>query len=308
MYSVVPPGGNTVHVWMWGAGGAGGKNGHGGGGAYAHGTFNYNPGDTIEVYVGQGGWWWGYGGGFSAVRPANTPAGTEHFYLIAAGGGGGGSDGSSGSAGAGANGGAGGSSSGQSGSSFSRRTSWSMIGDTYGGQGGTQSGGGAGGGFTSLYPPSDPNEGCNGGNGAKYKGGNSQFISSHYLTGSLACRGQNSGNAYYMGEYGANMQLAGGGDGNGNGGGGGAGYYGGGAGGGIPTYIGAGGGGGSSYSHYYVSGSSTQGGSYRTPGNSGHSARPSDAAFGGIRNADKWFLSDTHGGNGFVRLMFVQVG
>jgi hypothetical protein len=216
---VVPPGVTSVVVQAWGGGGAGGGQvgATGGGGAYVRGTFAVTPGETLTVWVGEGGIAPGSGAGASALLRATTA------LVVAAGGGGGGSDGCSGCV-TGGRGGAGGTLVGQDGQNIQTQISPYCTSAT-GGRGGSAAAGGAGGTVTGSAANKCPGQ-------------------PGFATGGGRATGVN-GNCDFG--PGASTWHQGGGQGNGGGGAGGAGVYGGGAGGFIWTYCAGGGGGGASF-------------------------------------------------------------
>ena len=217
---VVPVGVAQVRARLWGGGGAGGNQAGatGGGGAFAQATFAVTPGETLDVWVAEGGQAFGDGAGASWLRRGATT------LAVAAGGGGGGSDGCSGCK-SGGRGGAGGAATGESGQNLTTPLAPYCTSAT-GGQGGTQSAGGAGGTNTGSAQYR-----CNGNPGIAEAGGKATS------SGIFSCD---------VGS-GADRWHGGGGQGNGGGGGGGAGWFGGGGAGFIWTYCSGGGGGGSSW-------------------------------------------------------------
>lgn len=204
---VVPANACQIEVKVWGAGGGGGgwdgpgcsatafTAGTGGGGAYASGVTSVNPGDVLNIYVGQGGrsgsgscsagnggtGGWGFenggnggtiaggggGGGSSAV--INSTQNTT--LVVAAGGGGGGGNGNGGNGGNGGGGGQNGFNAGGAGGNASSNAGGN------GGNGGNigdgGGGGGGGGGYTLGGNGGNASPGgcdCGGGGGG---GGNS---------------------------------------------------------------------------------------------------------------------------------------
>ncbi|MBM4378356.1 MAG: hypothetical protein FJ086_03510 [Deltaproteobacteria bacterium] len=217
---VVPEGVTQVRARLWGGGGAGGNQAGatGGGGAYVQGTFMVTPGESLDVWVAEGGQAFGDGAGAAWLRRGTTT------LAVAAGGGGGGSDGCSGCK-SGGRGGAGGAATGEAGQNLVTPLAPYCLSAT-GGQGGTQLAGGQGGTNTGSAQYR-----CNGNPGGPEVGGKSTS------SGIFSCD---------VGT-GADRWRGGGGQGNGGGGGGGAGWFGGGGAGFIWTYCSGGGGGGSSY-------------------------------------------------------------
>lgn len=160
---VVPTGVTSVKVYIWGGGGSGTTtiNGsfYGGAGAYVEGILTVTPGETLTIYVGQGGSntigfayknggpnnanynSGGGGGGRSGIA-----RGLTNIIAVGAGGGGGGNG----------NGGAGGITSGSSG------------GGSNPGSGGTQSSGGTAG--SSSYNSGGPGQSFGGGTCPDYAG------------------------------------------------------------------------------------------------------------------------------------------
>lgn len=201
-YTITNSGASNVSfaVRMWGAGG-GITNGTtlGGEGGYTSGTYTLAAGTSVNMLAGSAGTAGGGGGGATAIYNTSN---ANTVYAVAAGGGGAGNT-------VGGKGGA------ATGETSPQVSGW----QAYGGQGGTQSSGGAG------------------GYGDRGSGG----------AGSFRNGGAGSGNSTtYAG--GAGWGVGGNGrfkSGDGNQGGGGGGYYGGGGGG--ASAGGAGGGGGSSY-------------------------------------------------------------
>ncbi len=239
----VPADKSVVQVQLWGAGGGGGAPGAGGGGAYVSGTLAVTPGDQLELRVGCGGQAENGGGGATYVFKNGT------VVMVAAGGGGGGSDGCSGcslqdqgpTAGAGGGGGAAG------GPGMPGLPNNHLKCNAGGGQGGTQTAGGAGGIINNQSQYSTCT--INGNPGAANAGGANH--SSQCMPGKAA-----------------SFALGGcSGCGNGCGGGGGAGYFGGGGGSSMWTYAGGGGGGGSSYTDaWQVTNVTSSAGSGSNPG------------------------------------------
>jgi len=219
---VVPAGVTQVRVRLWGGGGAGGNQAGatGGGGACVQATVAVTPGETLDVWVGEGGQAFGDGAGASWFRRGTTT------LAVAAGGGGGGSDGCSGCK-SGGRGGAGGAATGEAGQNLTTPLAPYCTSAT-GGQGGSQAAGGLGGTNTGSAQYR-----CDGNPGGPEVGGKATS------SGIFSCD---------VGA-GADRWHGGGGQGNGGGGGGGAGWFGGGGAGFIWTYCSGGGGGGSSYAH-----------------------------------------------------------
>lgn len=235
---VVPADVYVVEVRAWGGGGAGGnqRGGTGGGGAFASALVPVTPGETLTVWVAEGGLAQGDGGGASwLLRDADT-------LIVAAGGGGGGSDGCSGCATGGA-GGAGGGDLGQDGQPLILGSAGYCEAAT-GGAGGTLDAGGIGG-ITAGYAEYQ----CPGETGAAGRGGEARGVWGNCEVGE-----------------GPSGWHAGGGQGNGGGGAGGAGWFGGGSAGFIWTYCSGGGGGGSSWSHADNTSPTIVGGSRQAPG------------------------------------------
>lgn len=235
---VVPAGVTALYVKMWGGGGAGGNQvgATGGGGAYAGAQVTVTPGETLDVWVAEGGSAPGEGAGASWLRRGTAS------LLVAAGGGGGGSDGCSGCK-SGGKGGAGGDADGQAGEDLLTPLSPFCLTAT-GGQGATASLGGTGGTATG----SSPNK-CDGQPGTAEAGGRATGVNGNCDQG-----------------VGAERWTAGGGQGNGGGGGGGAGWFGGGGAGFIWTYCAGGGGGGSSHAETSAAQVNLQAGSWQQPG------------------------------------------
>jgi hypothetical protein len=279
---VVPTGVTQLDVRSWGAGGSGGvmAGATGGGGAYIEATVDVTPGETLTVYVGEGGAIGdthfsrrdgGSGGGASGVLRSGTP------LVVAGGGGGAGSDGASGTFATGGAGGAGGGAVGEPGQDITLPPTSECQGAT-GGGGGTQSAGGAGGVGTSNGGANT----CVGEAGGPLAGGS----------------GSNSGCGGFS--EGPEDWMAGGTTFNGGGGNGGSGYFGGGGGGAVTTYCAAGGGGGSSYAEGTATNVTMVGGSGRTSG------EPT-AGLGGAQIVNPGFpavmdASDSHGRDGRVEL------
>lgn len=228
---VVPAGVTEIVVRAWGGGGQGGNQAGatGGGGGFVTARVPVTGGETLNVWVAEG-------GGASGTGALGDGAGASYLWqsgnarVIAGGGGGGGSDGNSGNSMSGGRGGAGGGLSGENGQAGIGTIATYCLAVT-GGNGGDQSMGGAGGMSqgTAQYR-------CMGVAGARDTGGRA--------SGSMMC--DVSPGAYQW--------RSGGGQGNGGGGGGGAGYFGGGGSGFIWTYCGGGGGGGSSYAEAALTG------------------------------------------------------
>jgi hypothetical protein len=206
----IPTGVTSLDVKAWGAGGGGAvvtSGGNGGGGAFVRATVPVTAGEVLVVVVGSGGafkpqdtWHGGGGGGLSGLfRSAFAQAGA----LVVAGGGGGALHCADGGGGGGPEGAPG--------------TGCETAYAAYGGRGGTQTAGGAGGQhFTNSLPLA----------GAALTGGTGGDVE---LSGTSAV-------------------AFGGGAAGGVGGGGGGGYFGGGGGGHLSGFTGGGGGGGSSFS------------------------------------------------------------
>lgn len=95
---VVPSGIAELQVRAWGGGGQGGnQNGAtGGGGGFIQGRLPVMPGETLDVWVAEGGGYNGTGFGFGDGGGASYLRRGSVDLLIAGGGGGGGSDGNSG--------------------------------------------------------------------------------------------------------------------------------------------------------------------------------------------------------------------
>ena len=225
---VVPGGITEILAKCWGAGGGAGDSngstgGSGGAGGYAQAILSVTPGETLKIYVPQGGTgttttnYGGAGGSWAGVFRSTD------CLLLAAGGGGG----AAGRSTAGGSGGAGGGPTGQEGEDGSQD----------GGNGGTQFFGGAGG-----------TGGVNGGSGQKWYGGdaNDDTAVARVGNGAAADLGTRAGDGGGTNSFGDRAA----------GGGGGAGWYGGGggaAGGDGSNSGGSGGGGGSNY----ITGTST---------------------------------------------------
>jgi hypothetical protein len=91
---IVPPGITALQVECWGAQGSGGAN-PGGKGGYVKGNLTTNPGETLNLYVGGGGFGGGgggTGGGATDIRQGGTALGNRQ--LVAGGGGSGSYEGS----------------------------------------------------------------------------------------------------------------------------------------------------------------------------------------------------------------------
>lgn len=253
---VVPNGKTSIQFKLWGGGGAGGFPGNGGGGAYVAGTVTVQPGDNIELRVAGGGKSECSGGGATYVFK------NGQVVMIAAGGGGAGSDGSHNSQNLPPTVAAGGGGGPLNGSGQAGTETTYLNTNSGGGGGGSQASGGAGG--ISNNQSQYDNCTLNGEAGSAHTGGRN---------GTGQCNW--GGAASY--EKGGSTP-----GGNGTGGGGGAGYYGGGSGAGMWTYSGGGGGGGSSWiSHAHVSGSTSEGGNYQTPGGTGIGGYTGAAGRGG---------------------------
>jgi hypothetical protein len=237
---VVPSGVTEVRARLWGGGGAGGNQAGatGGGGAFVEATFPVTAGETLDVWVAEGGGAFGDGAGASWLRRGTAT------LAVAAGGGGGGSDGCSGCK-TGGRGGAGGAAVGEAGQNLVTPLAPFCTSAT-GGAGGSQAAGGAGGTNTGSAQYR-----CNGNPGAAEAGGKATS------SGIFSCD---------VG-VGADRWRAGGGQGNGGGGGGGAGWFGGGGAGFIWTYCSGGGGGGSSFVDGLATGVTLTGGQQQAPGN-----------------------------------------
>jgi hypothetical protein len=227
---VVPAGVTELLVRAWGGGGQGGNQAGatGGGAGFISARLPVTPGETLDVWVAEGGGvsgnGLGDGGGASYLRRGGIAR------VIAGGGGGGGSDGNSGNSMSGGRGGAGGGLSGENGQAGIGTIATFCLAVT-GGNGGDQTMGGAGG--TSQ--------------------GTAQYRCSG-VPGALDTGGRASGTMSCDVSPGAYQWRGGGGQANGGGGGGGAGYFGGGGSGFIWTYCGGGGGGGSSYADAALAG------------------------------------------------------
>ncbi len=252
---VVPPGVTEVQAELWGGGGAGGNQaGATGGGAGAvAASFTVTPGETLEVWVAEGGRQPGNGGGASYLRRGGDS------LAVAGGGGGGGSDGNSGNSAVGGAGGAGGGMSGEDGRGIVVGIPPFCTAAT-GGQGAGTSDGGEGG-----RPSGNAANRCDGQPGAAHAGGAAKGVNGRCDTD------------------GAREWRQGGGQGNGGGGGGGSGWFGGGGAGFIWTYCGGGGGGGSSYVDLGAGRVRLTGGAGQTQGEATGS---SGAGRGGDRGAD----------------------
>jgi hypothetical protein len=257
----VPTGVSQVLVRAWGGGGQGGNQdgATGGGGGFVQARLTVTPGETLQIWVAEGGdgqpGALGYGAGASYVRRGGND------LVVAAGGGGGGSDGNSGNSMAGGAGGAGGPTgeSGQNG--LGMIASYCTL--VTGGTGGTQTTGGVGG--TTQGTAASR---CDGQPGARNVGGRATGTNGNCQT-----------------DPGAENWRAGGGQANGGGGGGGAGYYGGGGAGFIWTYCAGGGGGGASYVDPGATAVVQEGGARWVPGRSTESwgaGRGGDRCRGGI--------------------------
>ncbi len=279
---VVPPGISSLHVRAWGGGGQGGNQdgATGGGGGFVEADVQVTPGETLDIWVAEGGGYGqpsslGNGGGATYVRRGSTD------LLIAGGGGGGGSDGNSGNSMSGGAGGAGGGLSGEDGTDGRGAIATFCTGVTRG-TGGTPSAGGAGG--TSAGTAASR---CSGQPGAQNAGGRATGVNG-------TCDTHPGAQTWHMG----------GGQSNGGGGGGGSGYFGGGGSGFIWTYCGAGGGGGSSYADPALNGVTHVGGHLEA---AGLETQASGAGHGGQRCLGRLGepgCLDPNGGNGRVELRF----
>ncbi len=274
---VVPSGITELQVRAWGGGGQGGnQNGAiGGGGGFIQGRLPVMPGETLDVWVAEGGGYNGTGFGFGDGGGASYLRRGSVDLLIAGGGGGGGSDGNSGNSMAGGRGGPGGGLTGQDGQNGIGSIAGYCLSVT-GGTGATQAAGGMGGTFRGSAA------GCTGQNGGRGTGGRA--------TGSFGSCDATPGAAQWRG---------GGGQGNGGGGGGGAGYYGGGGAGFIWTYCSGGGGGGSSYADVAVLGVVHQAGNADLAGLDAE-------AFGAGRGGARCLMPSPAcaGGNGRVEISY----
>jgi hypothetical protein len=257
-YFDVPNNVTELTVEMWGGGGAGGNQtgANGGGGGYVASTVLVTPSETLTVYVGEGGYSFGEGGGASYLLRSATP------LIVAGGGGGGGSDGDEGNSWSGGSGGAGGEYAENGGNLTSGPSSTSCSSAT-GGTGASPYSYGFGGNAVGTPNPSI-NYVCVGQTGGLDTGGGSTGTISDCIT------------------VGPNFGSASGGGGNGHGGAGGAGYYGGGGGGSVFTQCAGGGGGGSSHTEVSVLAVQFVDGSGQVQGNpstSGGAGKGGDRAF-----------------------------
>lgn len=225
----VPAGVYSLTASMWGGGGAGGEQllALGGGAGFVEVVFPVTPGETLTVYVAEGGTYTGAGGGASAIYRGSS------LIAIAGGGGGGASDGNSGDSWAGGAGGAGGATAEDGMNLLYHQTglSYSYCTAATGGTGATQSSPGIGGIPSGDAEYQGVSRLCYGADGGPLEGGGATGDSSQCnFTGAYLWESFSSGSGA-----------------NGHPGSGGAGYYGGGGGGSVYTYCGAGGGGGSSW-------------------------------------------------------------
>ncbi|MBI2375934.1 MAG: choice-of-anchor D domain-containing protein [Deltaproteobacteria bacterium] len=277
----VPPGVTELRVRAWGGGGQGGNQdgATGGGGGFVGARVVVTPGESLDVWVAEGGGLLatslGNGGGATYLRRGATE------LIVAAGGGGGGSDGNSGNSMAGGQGGAGGGLEGEAGANGIGAIATYCTGVT-GGTAGTQSAGGLGG--TSSGTAANQ---CPGQPGARNIGGRATGVNG-------SCDANPGAHEWHMG----------GGQANGGGGGGGAGYFGGGGAGFIWTYCGGGGGGGSSYAAPTLLEVTHLAGHLTSPGNA---SEASGAAYGGQRcqgRAQSATCLDPNGGNGRLEIRY----
>jgi len=270
----VPAGVNSINVKLWGAGGGGdwydaSHLNSGGSGGYVAGTLAVTPLSTINIIVGQGGYWTGtgstYGGGGGSRYSYNSSGGGRSAIQITAGtddvtagGGGGAADSPWNTGGFGSNGVAFGGAGGGTTAGSSNPT-WSIS----AAGGGTQVAGGA----------AATGSSGNGSNGTQYQGG--------------------------LGSAAAN---------NGSGGGGG-GYYGGGSGGVAFDGSGwesNGGGGGSSYlgtmtgTTNLIGNTNSTGAGAPAPNN----ADPNYVAGVGVGGVGSTIVGNTYGGNGLVVISY----